>query len=72
MEENFLNLTKGKYENLEIFLLNSGSRYGFPLLHLLFNPILQILASKLRKEGKKEGKEGKRKGRREGGKGEGK
>ena len=37
-----------KYEKLEAFLLNSGKRQEFPLSMLLFNIVLEFLATAIR------------------------
>ena len=37
-------------ENLKAFLLKSGTRQGCPLLQLLFNIVLEVLTTAMRKE----------------------
>ena len=37
-------------ENLKAFLLKSGTRQGCPLLQLLFNLVLEVLTTAMRKE----------------------
>ena len=59
IEETYLNIIKAiydkpttnirlKYEKLEAFLLNSGKRQEFPLSMLLFNIVLEFLATAIR------------------------
>ena len=62
IEGNFLNLVKGIYENptaniilngerLKVFPpLRSGTRRGCPLALLLFNTVLEVLATAIRQE----------------------
>lgn len=61
IEENFLNMIKGIYENLlaknslwktECFLPRSGIRQGYLLLSLLFSVVLEVLFSTARQENK--------------------
>ena len=41
-------------EKLKAFLLRSGRRQGWPLLPLLFNIVLEVLAMAIREEKEKE------------------
>ena len=66
LEGAFLNIIKAIYErptgnitlngqNLRAFPLRSGTRQGFPLSPLLFNIVLEVLATAIRQEKLKEG-----------------
>ena len=61
IEGTYLNIVKAVYdkataniilngENLKAFLLKSGTRQGCPLLQLLFNIVLEVLTTAMRKE----------------------
>ena len=73
IEGTYLNIIKAIYdeptaniilngEKLKAFPLRSGTRQGFPLLPLLFNIVLEVLAMAIREEkeikGIQKGKEG--------------
>ena len=66
MEGTYLNIVKAIYdkptaniilngEKLEAFPLRSGTRQGCPLLPLLFNIVLEVLATAIREEKEIEG-----------------
>ena len=61
IEETYINKVKGIYdkpianiilngEKLKAFCLRSGTRQGCPLLSLLFNIVLEVLATVIRRE----------------------
>ena len=61
IEETYINKVKGIYdkpianiilngEKLKAFRLRSGTRQGCPLLSLLFNIVLEVLATVIRRE----------------------
>ena len=61
VEGTYLNIIKAVYdkptgniilngEKLKEFLLRSGKRQGFPLLPLLFNTVLEMLAMAIKEE----------------------
>ena len=61
IEETYLNIIKAMYDNpsanmilngekLKAFPLRSGTRQGYPLLPLLFNIVLEVLAMAIREE----------------------
>ena len=60
IEETYLNIIKATYykptenilngEKLKAFPLKSGTRQGYPLLNLLFNIVLEVLAIAIREE----------------------
>ena len=64
MKGSYLNIIKGIYdkltaniilsgEKLKAFSLRSGTRQGYPLSSLLFNIILEVLATSIREEKEK-------------------
>ena len=61
IKETYLNIIKAIYnkptvniifnsEKLKAFLLKSGTRQGCPLPHLLFNIVVEVLATKIRQD----------------------
>ena len=66
IEGNYLNIIKAIYdkhtaniilngEKLKAFPLGSGTRQGYPVSPLLFNIVLEVLATAIRKENERKG-----------------